>query len=190
MPGRGTIDEIAKCDVIAETTMPLYFEMASVTLELRKIHSHNAAAQLTGIVDVTTSRGACSSEENALRLLGREVAMVAVINFLNTIFWGYVLIYGLWPSASLHHPARLHPVPAFQRDVPRHPQLAQTDEAGITPFQALTVSLASRVGAGNIAGVAVASTWRAGCHFLDVDGRPGRHGDRLFREHARPSSSR
>jgi AGCS family alanine or glycine:cation symporter len=32
----------------------------------------------------------------------------------------------------------------------------QTDAAGITPFQALTVSLASRVGTGNIAGVAVA----------------------------------
>ena len=32
----------------------------------------------------------------------------------------------------------------------------QTDKAGISPFQALTVSLASRVGTGNIAGVAVA----------------------------------
>src|SRR5690606_11296780 len=32
----------------------------------------------------------------------------------------------------------------------------ETDKAGITPFQALTVSLASRVGTGNLAGVAVA----------------------------------
>jgi AGCS family alanine or glycine:cation symporter len=32
----------------------------------------------------------------------------------------------------------------------------ETDKAGISPFQALTVSLASRVGTGNIAGVAVA----------------------------------
>jgi AGCS family alanine or glycine:cation symporter len=33
-----------------------------------------------------------------------------------------------------------------------------TDRDGITPFQALSVSLASRVGTGNIAGVAVALT--------------------------------
>ena len=34
----------------------------------------------------------------------------------------------------------------------------ETDKSGITPLQALTVSLASRVGTGNLAGVAVALT--------------------------------
>ena len=37
----------------------------------------------------------------------------------------------------------------------------ETDEAGITPFQALTVSLASRVGTGNLAGV-------AGTYFIAI----------------------
>ena len=33
--------------------------------------------------------------------------MNAIIDFLNTIFWGYVLIYGLLAVGRLlHHPAR------------------------------------------------------------------------------------
>ncbi len=83
--------------------------------------------------------------------------MVTVINFLNTIFWGYVLIYGLL-AVGLFFTLRLgfiqfrHFGEMFR--VIRGSR--ETDAAGITPFQALTVSLASRVGTGNIAGVAVA----------------------------------
>lgn len=83
--------------------------------------------------------------------------MVAVIDFLNTIFWGYVLIYGLL-AVGLFFTLRLgfiqfvHFGELFR--VIRGSR--ETDAAGITPFQALTVSLASRVGTGNIAGVAVA----------------------------------
>ena len=82
-----------------------------------------------------------------------------VIGFLNTIFWGYVLIYGLLAVGifftirlgfiQFRHFGELFRVIRGSRE---------TDESGITPFQALTVSLASRVGTGNIAGVAVALT--------------------------------
>ncbi|MCC7281144.1 MAG: sodium:alanine symporter family protein [Acetobacteraceae bacterium] len=83
--------------------------------------------------------------------------MASVIDFLNTIFWGYVLIYGLL-AVGIYFTLRLgfvqfvHFAELF-RSVLRAPK---TDRAGITPFQALCTSLASRVGTGNLAGVAVA----------------------------------
>lgn len=83
--------------------------------------------------------------------------MNAVIDFLNTVFWGYVLIYGLLAVGvfftlrlgfvQFRHFAEMFRVIRSSRE---------TDRAGISPFQALTVSLASRVGTGNLAGVAVA----------------------------------
>lgn len=83
--------------------------------------------------------------------------MTAIIDFLNTIFWGYVLIYGLLAVGVfftirlgflqfVHFPEMFRVVGSSDK----------TDKSGITPFQALTVSLASRVGTGNLAGVAVA----------------------------------
>ena len=83
--------------------------------------------------------------------------MDAIVDFLNTVFWGYVLIYGLL-AVGVFFTIRLgflqfrHFGEMFRviRSAP------ETDRSGITPFQALTVSLASRVGTGNIAGVAVA----------------------------------
>jgi AGCS family alanine or glycine:cation symporter len=83
--------------------------------------------------------------------------MNAVIDFLNTIFWGYVLIYGLLAVGAfftirLGFVQILHFREMFRAVVGS----AEGDRAGISPLQALTVSLASRVGTGNIAGVAVA----------------------------------
>jgi alanine or glycine:cation symporter, AGCS family len=85
--------------------------------------------------------------------------MNAIIDFLNTIFWGYVLIYGLlavgiYFTIRLRFQQILHFGEMF-RVVTNAPQ---TDKEGISPFQALCTSLASRVGTGNIAGVAVALT--------------------------------
>lgn len=85
--------------------------------------------------------------------------MTAIIDFLNTVFWGYVLIYGLlgvgvfftWKLGFLQF---VH-FAEFFRVIRQAPS---TDQQGITPIQALTISLASRVGVGNIAGVAVALT--------------------------------
>lgn len=83
--------------------------------------------------------------------------MDAVIGFLNTIFWGYVLIYGLL-AVGLFFTLRLGFIQFrhFGEMFRVIKGSREADEAGITPFQALTVSLASRVGTGNLAGVAVA----------------------------------
>jgi len=83
--------------------------------------------------------------------------MDSIINFLNTIFWQYILIYGLL-AVGLYFTIRLrfvqfvHFTEMFRVVFSKH----EADESGISPFQALTVSLASRVGTGNLVGVAVA----------------------------------
>lgn len=85
--------------------------------------------------------------------------MSAIVGFLNTIFWGYVLIYGLL-AVGVYFTIRLR----FQQIVHFREMFRvvvsapSTDRGGISPFQALCTSLASRVGTGNIAGVAVALT--------------------------------
>lgn len=83
--------------------------------------------------------------------------MTAIIDFLNTVFWGYVLIYGLLAvgvffTVRLGFLQFLH----FGEMIRAVRGSDESDKSGITPFQALTISLASRVGTGNLAGVAVA----------------------------------
>ena len=83
--------------------------------------------------------------------------MDAIIDFINGILWDYVLVYGLL-AVGLFFTLRLGFIqfryfPEMWRNVL---QSRQTDRSGITPFQALCTSLASRVGTGNIAGVAIA----------------------------------
>lgn len=83
--------------------------------------------------------------------------MVTVINFLNTVFWGYVLIYGLI-AVGIYFTVRLRfqQVLHFGEMIRSITAAPSADRQGISPFQALCTSLASRVGTGNIAGVAVA----------------------------------
>lgn len=88
------------------------------------------------------------------RLYGWFESAVAAVN---DVLWGYVLIYGLLAVGILFS-VRLKFIQVVHfgelvRSITRAPQ---RDSHGITPFQALTTSLASRVGTGNIAGVAVA----------------------------------
>ena len=83
--------------------------------------------------------------------------ITAVIDAINDVVWGYVLIYGLL-AVGVYFSIRLRLLQLFKfgefiRSVTRTPE---KDSHGITPIQALTTSLASRVGTGNIAGVAVA----------------------------------
>ncbi|MEI2415304.1 alanine/glycine:cation symporter family protein [Orrella sp. JC864] len=83
--------------------------------------------------------------------------MDPIIDFLNGILWNYVLVYGLL-AVGVYFTLRLGFVqlrhfPEMVRAVLKAPQ---NDRGGITPFQALCTSLASRVGTGNLAGVAVA----------------------------------
>ncbi|PPK60389.1 AGCS family alanine or glycine:cation symporter [Malaciobacter marinus] len=83
--------------------------------------------------------------------------MNMIIDFLNNIFWGYILIYGLLAvgvffTIKLKFIQFVHFKEMFKSVFDKD----ETDESGISPFQALTISLASRVGTGNLAGVAVA----------------------------------
>ncbi len=85
--------------------------------------------------------------------------METIISFINNILWNYLLIYGLL-GAGLYFTIRLGALQFLHFGemlrVIAHARSA--DKAGISPFQALTISLASRVGTGNLAGVAVALT--------------------------------
>lgn len=83
--------------------------------------------------------------------------MTTVIGFLNTIFWGYVLIYGLL-AVGVYFTIRLRfqQILHFREMIRSITAAPAADRQGISPFQALCTSLASRVGTGNIAGVAVA----------------------------------
>ena len=85
--------------------------------------------------------------------------MDAIIDFMVTIFWGYVLIYGLL-AVGIYFTLRLGFIQF--RHFPEFFKVIKGsrggDKSGISPLQALTVSLASRVGTGNLAGVAVALT--------------------------------
>lgn len=83
--------------------------------------------------------------------------MTAIIGFLNTIFWGYVLIYGLiavgiYFTLRLGFPQIRHFSEMFRVVFEKRKDGGQ----GISSFEALCTSLASRVGTGNITGVAVA----------------------------------
>ncbi|NLC01767.1 MAG: alanine:cation symporter family protein, partial [Pseudomonas formosensis] len=83
--------------------------------------------------------------------------MTTIVDFLNTIFWEYILIYGLI-GVGLFFTLRLGLI-QFRHfgEMFRSIIGARTsDRYGISPFQALCTSLASRIGTGNIAGVAVA----------------------------------
>lgn len=83
--------------------------------------------------------------------------MTMIVDFLNTVFWGYVLIYGLI-AVGVYFTIRLRfqQVLNFGEMVRSVTAARSEDRQGISPFQALCTSLASRVGTGNIAGVAVA----------------------------------
>ncbi|MBL4610305.1 alanine/glycine:cation symporter family protein [Halopseudomonas sp.] len=83
--------------------------------------------------------------------------MTAIIDFLNTLFWGYVLIYGLL-AVGVFFTIRLGFLQFinFGEMIRAIKGSRESDASGISPFQALATSLASRVGTGNLAGVAVA----------------------------------
>ncbi|WBU63311.1 alanine/glycine:cation symporter family protein [Paracoccus aerodenitrificans] len=82
-----------------------------------------------------------------------------LVDWANGLFWGYILIYGLL-AVGIYFTLRLGFIQfAHFGEMWRCVTSSdKTDKDGISPFQALTVSLASRVGTGNIAGVAVALT--------------------------------
>ncbi|MGM0569924.1 alanine/glycine:cation symporter family protein [Marinobacter sp.] len=83
--------------------------------------------------------------------------MTAIVDFLNNILWGYVLVYGLL-AVGIFYTIRLGFLQFinFNEMIRAIRGSRESDVHGISPFQALCTSLASRVGTGNLAGVAVA----------------------------------
>lgn len=83
--------------------------------------------------------------------------MTEIVDFLNSILWGYVLVYGLL-AVGVFFTIRLGFLQFvnFGEMVRAIRGSRESDVHGISPFQALCTSLASRVGTGNLAGVAVA----------------------------------
>lgn len=83
--------------------------------------------------------------------------MTAVIDFLNGLLWGQLLIPLLLGIGALFT-IRLRLLQVRKLGYMFSIVLTgrSNDESGISPFQALCTSLASRVGTGNLAGVAVA----------------------------------
>ncbi len=86
-----------------------------------------------------------------------ETVLGPPVGLVNTVFWNYVLTYGLL-AVGLYFSVRLRGI-----QLRRFPHMLRViargtggDASGISPFQALCTSLASRVGTGNIAGVAIA----------------------------------
>lgn len=82
-----------------------------------------------------------------------------IIDAINGVLWNYVLIYGLI-AVGIYFTLRLRFIQFVHFGEMLRCTFSRTekDADGISPFQALSVSLASRVGTGNIAGVAVAIT--------------------------------
>ena len=83
--------------------------------------------------------------------------MTAILDSINAVLWGYLLVYGL-VAVGIFFTLRLRLLQVLRFGEMLRTSLSARGAGGdgITPFQALCTSLASRVGTGNIAGVAVA----------------------------------
>ncbi|EAP93043.1 sodium/alanine symporter, partial [Vibrio splendidus 12B01] len=91
--------------------------------------------------------------------LNYEVHVTDLINLMNDLLWGSILVY-LLVGVGIYFTVRLGFIQfrhfGHMFSVLRNSRKA--DSAGISSFQALCTSLAARVGTGNMAGVAVALT--------------------------------
>lgn len=85
--------------------------------------------------------------------------MLDIFNMINGILWGHILVYlligtGIYFTLRLGFIQIRHFLHTFT--VMRNSR--KSDKEGISSFQALSTSLAARVGTGNLAGVAIAIT--------------------------------
>ncbi|MDW6093706.1 alanine/glycine:cation symporter family protein [Vibrio rhizosphaerae] len=85
--------------------------------------------------------------------------MTNLINLLNGMLWGSILVY-LLVGVGIYFTVRLGfiQIRHFRHMFSVLKNSRKSDTAGISSFQALCTSLAARVGTGNMAGVAVAIT--------------------------------
>jgi AGCS family alanine or glycine:cation symporter len=84
-----------------------------------------------------------------------------IVNFINSLLWGTVLIYGL-VGAGIFFTLRLGFIQithfGHATHLMRISRQGGEQDGGLTSFQVFCTSMAARVGAGNMAGVAVAIT--------------------------------
>lgn len=80
-----------------------------------------------------------------------------IVNFLNALLWGKLLVYGL-VAAGLYFTVRLGFIQLtyFKHSLKVMTMSRQGCDSGLSSFQVFCTSMAARVGAGNMAGVAVA----------------------------------
>lgn len=80
-----------------------------------------------------------------------------IVNFLNALLWGKLLVYGL-VAAGLYFSLRLGfiQISGFKHALKVMTMSRQGCDSGLSSFQVFCTSMAARVGAGNMAGVAVA----------------------------------
>lgn len=115
--------------------------------------------------------------------------MPEFFSFISEILWGSLMVYllaaaGIWFAfRSLFVPFR------FFRDFGKSLKSGRSVPPGaLTSWQALCLSLATRLGSGNLAGVAFALTAGGpGADLLDVDRSAYQHGDQLRRVRAGPA---
>ncbi|KHE71745.1 sodium:alanine symporter family protein [Halobacillus sp. BBL2006] len=86
----------------------------------------------------------------------------SLLSFLNDLMWGYILVaallgLGLWFSIKLNF-VQFRYIPEMIRVLFDKRSMTAEGKKGTSAFQAFTISTASRVGTGNLAGVAAAIT--------------------------------
>lgn len=98
--------------------------------------------------------------------------MNEIVNAINGVIWSPALIY-LCLGVGLYFSLRTRFLQLRHiKEMVRLMFDGKSTDAGVSSFQALAMTLAGRVGTGNIAGVATAITFGGpGALFLDVDGR-------------------
>jgi AGCS family alanine or glycine:cation symporter len=91
--------------------------------------------------------------------LNKEKPVTDLINFINNILWGSVLIY-LLLGTGIYFTLRTRCIQIrhFSHMFSVLKNSTKSDGAGISSFQALCTSLAARVGTNNLTGVAIALT--------------------------------
>lgn len=85
----------------------------------------------------------------------------AIVVFVNTILWDYVLIFGLigvgiFMTIRLKFPQFTRLFPALKQMINGIIKKEKVEEGKMSPFQALSTAVAAQVGTGNIVGVATA----------------------------------
>lgn len=85
----------------------------------------------------------------------------AIVDFVNTVLWDYVLIFGLigigiFMTIRLKFPQFTRVFPALKKMIAGIVKKEAVEEGKMSPFQALSTAVAAQVGTGNIVGVATA----------------------------------